>query len=682
MDAARVQLDSALTPGTIISELHRGRVNCTLLATDEQDGGTVVVKVRSALHLTPVMEALAQHEVHVLSQLESPWVAPLLDVGRHEDLLYLVMSYTEGVSLAARLEDGPLDPRESLVMGGDLFRALRDAHELGILHRDVKPSNVLVRGEDRVDGAVLIDFGLAWSQHLDSHARDQAAGTVRYMSPEAAGSIDVTPDERADLYAAGITLYESLVGHPPFEGPSVGEVLRQHLTAPVPELRTAGVSAPHALEEVVQRLLRKDPRDRYGSAEAVVSDLEAITAGLDDGDDDPGIVIGVSERRSSLAPPTFVGRRAELDELRSRLTAGAKGTPQLVLLEAPSGGGKSRLLAELAKDVASSGALLLRGQGLDQAAPRPFQLLAGVAADVLQQGSLDPSLVADLTERLGEHAQAVVDALPMLSELLPASAEDLGPEEHGEARSIRGLRRLLAALGELGRPIVIVLDDCQWADELTLKVLRSWWEEERQGPGMLTVIAAFRSEEVAAHDQLRQIADPHHVRLPPLRDDDLRALAESMAGALPEEAIETITRLSQGSPFMASAVLRGMVETEALYHGPAGWAIAPEQMGELSSSRHAAVVLARRIVLLPEECLRVLRVGAVLGPRGRVVRARASRRDRRSPRAEAAPHGVAATRRGPCRVRPRQAPRDRARDAGPHGAPGAPPPGGAVARGT
>lgn len=572
----------------------------------------MVVKTRTAAHVTPVLEALLEHEAHVLSQLDSDWIAPLLDIGRHQDLLYLVMPYVEGTSLAQRLQDGPLTPGETLAVGSDLFRALRDAHDLGILHRDVKPSNVLVTGGDGISGALLIDFGLAWSSHLDARVRDRAAGTVRYMSPEAAGSIDVEPDERADLYSAGVTMFEALAGMPPFPGPTVGELLRQHLSDPVPELRARGVEAPRALDEVVQRLLRKDPRDRYGSADAVVSDLEALMSAMEAGEDDPAIVVGVAERRSTLAEPMFVGRRQELDAVRTALDEAAAGDPQLVLLEAPSGGGKSRLLAEVAKDVAQSGSLLLRGQGLDQAAPRPFQLLAGVAADVLDLADADPEVAAVLSQHIGEHAQAVVDVLPLLAELLDVPAESLGPEEHGQARSVRALGQFLSALGHLDRPVVIVLDDCQWADELTLKVLRTWWDEHGE-QGQLIVIAAFRSEEVAAGHTLRRIRGAEGLRLPPLDDADLRAMAESMAGSLPEDALKAVVRLSEGSPFMASAVLRGMVESGALELGPQGWRSAAATMSELSSSRHAAIVLSRRITLLPADSLALLRVGAVLG---------------------------------------------------------------------
>src|SRR5205814_10597949 len=224
----------------------------------------------------------------------------------------------------------------------------------------------------------------------------------------------------ADLYSAGVLLFEVLTGRTPFQGATVGAVLFQHMTARVPELRGLGLEVPRALDEIMQRLLRKDPRDRYQSAEAVLADLNLLADFLDRGVGEPVFVIGVRDRRRTLTEPAFVGRDEELTALDAQLEKARRGEGGLVFLEAESGGGKSRLLAELAQRGARQGAWVLRGQGLDQAAKRPFQVLAGVAAELVAASQNDPTVGRAVGRQLGEHRAAACAALPELAGALGA----------------------------------------------------------------------------------------------------------------------------------------------------------------------------------------------------------------------------------------------------------------------
>src|SRR5207253_2208098 len=155
------------------------------------------------------------------------------------------------------------------------------------------------------------------------------------------------------------------------------------MTLRPPELRSLGLSVPRALDEIIHRLLRKDPRDRYQSAAAVVADLDALREALAKGVAEPAIVVGLHDRRRTLTQPAFVGRGSELAALDAQLEQARIGRGGLVLLEAESGGGKTRLLMELAQRALRQGVWVLRGQGLDQAAQRPFQVLVGVAEELI-----------------------------------------------------------------------------------------------------------------------------------------------------------------------------------------------------------------------------------------------------------------------------------------------------------
>ena len=592
------------------SSLHRGQGVETLLAHDLAGDRPVVLKVAAADALSDVARRRLEHESLVLARMDHPHLARLVDRGRDGELIYLVTPWVPGRSLDARLVDGPLSVTEALLVARQVVAALCHAHDLGVLHRDIKPANVVAEG-DPVERAVLIDFGLARSDLLDADVRDVPVGSVRYLSPEQAGLISGPVDERSDLYSLGLTMIECLRGRPVFDGERVGEVLKQQMTAVPPRLDP---SIPAVFGHILDRLVRRDPAERYQSATAVLHDLDQLAEGLAAGVGDPTFAVGTRDRRETLAEPTFTGREEELAALEGHVAATIDGRGGVVLLGAESGAGKSRLLAELTRRV-SGRVRLFHGQGLDQAAQRPYQVLSGVVRDVLHG---DDRAVEDLRERLGDDAAAVAVAFPELGSALGVEGtEPLGPEEFGEVRTLRALGALLDALGTAGHPALVVLDDCQWADELSGRLLTRWGAsaDVRSASSQchVLVVLAYRSDELGPESAIRDLDPLDRVSLRPMAASDIEALAVSMAGALPDEVLEVVGRLSEGSPFMAAAVLRGLVEAGALASGPEGWEVEPTALADARSSRRAGAVLAHRITLLGDETRRLLAVGAVLG---------------------------------------------------------------------
>ena len=430
------------------------------------------------------------------------------------------------------------------------------------------------------------------------------------------------------------------------------------------ELRSRGLAIPRALDEVVQRLLRKDPRDRYQSAKAVVQDLTDIAAAVSEGRFEPQCVIGSRDRRVTLTEPAFIGRQREMERLDEQVAQTGAGKGSLVLLEAESGGGKTRLLSEWTVRCAQQGMLVFRGQGAEQVGQHPFEVLSGVVRQLSAAARSDPDLAAAVANRLGDHRDAAIAAVPEFAAVLGwQSLSTLGPEAFGEARSIEALSSFLDALGTPDKPALIVLDDCQWADDLMVKLILHWHAnrgEAETNSGHVLVVAAFRSEEVAADHALRRLRPPLHLRLGLFEPQDIRRLTESMAGPLPDAAVDEIVARSDGCPFMASAVLRGMVESGALVSESQGWRIEPLAMDDLRSSSSAGGFLTRRIELLPQDAVDLLVMGSVLGKEfelplaaelvgqesSRAIAALESARERH--------YVLGAARRRPLRVRSRQ----------------------------
>ena len=582
----------------------------THLGHRTSDGSPVVIKLIQAESVSATVRLRLEHEGRVLEQLTSGQIRPLVASGYDGDLFCVVQPFHMGKPMQSLLRS-PMSVRAALRIGIDIAATLQLAHEAGVLHRDVKPGNVIISSDVGNERAHLIDFGFAHSASLDASLHADVVGTVRYIAPEAAGLLPDPIDERSDLYSLGVLLFEALAGRPPFGGSTVGEVLRDHLSSPAPRLRGVRPDAPRALDDVIERLLRKDPDSRYQTASAVRLDLVEIARQLDRGVVEPELTPGLHDRHVSLGDPAFVGRSNELAVLRRRMEAGRRGTAGLLIIESESGGGKTRLLDEFAVEAKGRGAWILRGQGVDQAAPRPFQLLDGVVNDVLDAAA-DDGLVERLRQAVGERRAAAAAALPRLTEIM-GEAESVGPEAFGETRSVDAILSLMGALGTAERPAIVLLDDCQWGDGLTVEMLRRWREMTRSAACHLMIVLAFRSEEVGEADPLRHLGPTDSLPLAPFGDVDIRALCQSMAGRLPTEALETAVRLANGSPFMASAVLRGMVEAGALVHVNGEWTVDTEEMRSVQTSQRAALFLGRRLELLGAEALQLLTAGAVLG---------------------------------------------------------------------
>ncbi|MDQ3640605.1 MAG: serine/threonine protein kinase, partial [Actinomycetota bacterium] len=239
LDGTAAEVGSLLASGTVVLGRFRcerllksGRGVDTYFATELDGGAHLVLKRVVAGDVDDAVRIRLEHEAQVLRRLRGHSFHSSITVAHDAEFVYLVTPYVTGVTLEQRLAEGPLSVVSTIRVGIELLNALQAAHDNGVLHRDVKPANVIVDTQEPVDEAVLIDFGFARSSSLDLSLQNEPVGTARYLAPEAAGLMACEVDERSDLYSVGVLLFECLAGRPPFEAAEVGAVLRQHLNTP------------------------------------------------------------------------------------------------------------------------------------------------------------------------------------------------------------------------------------------------------------------------------------------------------------------------------------------------------------------------------------------------------------------------------------------------------------------
>lgn len=216
-------------------------------------------------------------EAEIVARIHHEHIVPIYDVGSKSGLHYIAMRFVPGVSLDKAVSAAPLSPREVAGIGLSVARALAFAHNHGIVHRDVKPANILREPDGRVS---LTDFGLARVEGSGTMTESGAlVGTPNYMSPEQIQGSRESVDGRSDLYSLGITLYELLAGRPPFQEATTPATLRAILEKPAPRLKKFRSDCPRELEIILDKSIRKDPRDRYANSTAFAEDLERFLAG-------------------------------------------------------------------------------------------------------------------------------------------------------------------------------------------------------------------------------------------------------------------------------------------------------------------------------------------------------------------------------------------------------------------
>ena len=315
----QVMHPSQLGPYEIAKPIGRGGMGTVYEAVDHGTGRSVAVKTLAA-HLgdDPGLRKRFAAEIETLKSLQHPCIVQLLAFGEEDGQPYFAMELVRGRSLEQVLRSGrTFDWRETVGIAIDITRALKSAHDHGVVHRDLKPANLLFPEEPSADAAVkLADFGIARLFGSSCHTMaGTIVGTAEYMAPEQATGGPV--DHRVDLYALGLVIYAMLTGRPPFHGGEATDIIRRQRTEAPPRVSTRVAGIPTELDALIERLLAKEPAKRPASALAVGRMLASIATEVGAMPpepavpaSDPGITLGPADA-IDLAAPTQDGARVE-----------------------------------------------------------------------------------------------------------------------------------------------------------------------------------------------------------------------------------------------------------------------------------------------------------------------------------------------------------------------------------
>ncbi len=572
-------------------------------------------------------------EARLAAKLDHDNIVRVYRSGRADGYLYLAMELIEGQSLRSLLQAsmGGLPVPECLSIALQLMDAARVAHESSIIHRDIKPDNVLLKDEGVVK---VLDFGVARLQDGAFLTRaDEILGTVEYMAPEQILGEDIGP--AVDLYAVGVVLYEMLTGTQPVSGDSPATLVYHQLNEEPLAPSFHNPAIPTALDRLVLRLLEKLPEHRFAAAGDAIAALLDIQRRLELGEIsglEPRPYDGEQEDyglRNRDFQPRFTGRRSELDALRADFDALSDGG-RMVFLAGEAGIGKSRLVGQLASYATEHGGRFVQGACFYEHGLGPFMPFLDAVSNLFgERDDASESERSALEKILREKAPELVDLATSSSttaKVRASFAAAFGSDSDADAgrqRLFDTVFELFAAASEL-KPLVLCLEDVHWADEGSLQLLH--YLVRRISECQVLCVVTYRPEELTAEvsegplSSLIKQLDAEGV----LVERHLRRLSwqdtNRLVGSLFYESdyssdfVDFLFEHAQGNPLVAVEILKLLRDQELLRYDGGAWTVRAE-LGEIAVPDRVRALVRRRVDLLEGREFEVIQLAAVVGHR-------------------------------------------------------------------
>jgi ABC-type transport system substrate-binding protein/serine/threonine protein kinase/DNA-binding SARP family transcriptional activator len=589
-------------------ELSHGSLGVVRCAYDNQKDREVAVKVIPAARLSSKERTAWMQELTNTMKLNHPNIVTIYETEESDESVYMVMERVIGNSLAElmRSEDRTLQSVERILeVARQICSALDHAHAYGIIHRDLKPENILIEPNGNV---VVVGFEMTYHVSAHINVEDGMLSSAYYRAPELALGQD--HDGRVDLYALGAILYEFTTGQPPFTGDNPMAVISQHLHASIVPPRVKNADIPPALDALVLRLLSKNPSHRPDSAADVMRILDAPdTLNMETV---PGEKISVLKR---IGRGRLVGRKRELQESSLMWNRTLSHQRQVLLISGEAGVGKTRLVREIVtrSEVFGGRALISACYGKGSTPYAPFRQ---IIRDVFRSGSLIP-VEYELKPPESVFSDLLILA-PELSNRFPDISEKPSQEPQIELqRMFESLTIFFIAVSELV-PLLIVVEDLQWADSGTLSLLRHLALHTRRERIMLLLTCRDVEPEEAPflHELLLDLTRERiasQLRLPRLICEETEELLSILfAEEITPEFLEIIYRHTEGNPFFIEEVCKTLVESGKVYYADGHWH-RPSEIGELEIPDSIRVAIQSRVRVLPKCAQEILNLAAVIG---------------------------------------------------------------------
>ncbi|MDY6805528.1 MAG: AAA family ATPase [Cyanobacteriota bacterium] len=622
----------------------------------KRDNLPVIVKILSKEYPSIQEISSIRQEYNLTKNIDIPGIVKSYSLERYNLGYALILEDFVGRSLKELLTSEKLDLREKLRIVIALVESLGEMHKIPIVHKDIKPSNIIVNSET---GQVkLTDFGIATHLGVSNQAianPNLLEGTLPYIAPEQTGRMNRSIDYRSDYYSLGATLYEMLTGRLPFLSTDPMELVHCHIAkTPVPphELETdigsENTIVPKAISNIVMKLLAKNAEDRYQSAEGLKYDLEkCLNQLIINGKIEEFTLAKHDKGNQLLIPQKLYGREAEVAAIMDGFLRASQGARETILVSGYSGIGKTAIVNEVHKPIVKARGYFISGKFDQFKRDIPFAAIAKAVSELIEQLLTEsPDKINLWKEKIswaiGENAWVIIDVIPEVELIIGSQPKvpELGPTE-SQNRFNRVFKQFMRVFCQPEHPLVMFIDDLQWADSASLKLLELLMTDV-EGEYLL-IIGAYRDNEVSStHPLIKAIektkesgAVVNNITIAPLQRQqvsqlvaetlgetesppDSRVRTNKQGGSLKSKTqplAELAFNKTQGNPFFATQLLKTLYSEKLLvYRAGMGWEWNLQEIQAVGIADYNVVeLMARNIKKLPEDTQFVLKLAACVG---------------------------------------------------------------------
>ena len=575
-----------------------------------------------------------KQEYEIIRSLNTDLVIKAYQLQRHQNSLAIFLEDFGGKSLRSLISKGEFTLKEFLNIAIEIAESLAAIHAANIIHKDINPSNIVYNQETQK--LKIIDFGIATRLSEENQTvrnLNQLEGTLAYIAPEQTGRMNRGIDYRSDFYSLGVTLYELLTHQLPFQTTDPIELVHCHIALKPPACQEIVPTIPVAVSNIVMKLLAKAPEERYQTAWGLKADLETCLNQLQTTGEISVFPLGVRDISDKFRiPQKLYGREQEVNQLLTTFERVSQGSTEILMVSGYSGIGKSALINEIHKPIVRQRGYFISGKFDQLQRDIPYAAITQAFQDLIRQLLSESATQLQtwkerIIEALGLNAQVIIDVIPEVEKIIgkQPQVEQLGSKE-SQNRFNLFFQRFISIFCKQEHPLVIFLDDLQWADLPSLNLLEQLTTDPNSQ--YLLMIGAYRNNEVnATHpliltlEKIQKLGvNINNIILSPLTTSQVNQLiADSLSSSIEncKDLAKLVSSKTQGNPFFLTQLLQSLYKDNLFSfsqkQGCWQWNIAEIQ--GIQITENVVDLMIKKIQKLNKNTQEALKIAACIGSR-------------------------------------------------------------------